>query len=116
MYIAKETKERFVKMLKAHQIIVIQCNKGSNRKNYDYKFIGADVCGRYDFTPLIAEYSGYKSNNNESVMYLSVRGLDAAAIIADTLDVLRKENVFKSKKTNYELYEEARSLICTFYI
>lgn len=116
MIITKETKERFVKMLKAHQIIVIQCNKGNNRKSYDYKFIGADVRGRYDFTPLVAEYSGYKSNKNKTVMYLSVQGLDAAAIITDTLDALRNENVFKSKKTNYELYEEVRDLLYTFYI
>lgn len=115
MIIERETMKRFVRMLYAHQIIVIQCTK-PRLKNYCYKFIGADAHGRYDFTPLVAEYSGWRNNGSTTIEYLSIRSTDGAAVIVDTLDALREDGIFKSKKTNYDLYEEVRHLLCTFYV
>lgn len=117
MNITKETKERFVSMLKERQIIVIECDKSAKNKNYNYKFIGANEYGRWDFTPLVAEFSGYPNNRNKCVMRLSVRGIDAAAIIADTLMNLENQDAIGIRIDNYHsLHEKVRNLICTFYI
>jgi len=114
MTITKETKERFVKMLKARQIIVIQCNKGSNRKTYDFKFIGANNSGKWDFTPLLAEYSNY--SNNKGCQYLSIRSLDGAAVICSALCELKKEGMKTGLGDGYSQYEKIRDLLTTFYI
>lgn len=116
MIITKETKDRFVRLLKERKIIVIQCNKYPRSKNYNFKFIGADGYGRWDFTPLVAEFSGYKSNAKTDIMFLSVSGDDPAAIITDTLMALKKQGITGIPKENYALYEEVRGLVCTFYI
>lgn len=111
MEITKKEKERFVDMLYKHQIIIIQCNKGSNRKTYDYKFIGADVRGRYDFTRLCAELSGYP--NNGGCEYLSIRALDGVAVLTDTLEKIKP---IRKNETVYNRYSEVRDLVCTFYV
>lgn len=114
--ITKETMELFVKMLKKRQIIVVQCNKYSRSKNYNVKFIGADNHGRWDFTPLVAEFSGYKSNANTKIMFLTVFTNDPVATITDTLINLRKRGIGGITKGNYALYNEVRDLVCTFYM
>ena len=114
MIITKETKERFVKMLKAGQIIVIQCNKSSNRKTYDYKFIGANNSGKWDFTHLVAEYSNYP--NNKGCQYLAIRSLDGAAVICSTLYELKKEGIKTGLGDGYSQYEKIRDLLTTFYL
>lgn len=117
MIITKETKERFVKMLRDRQIIIIQCDKGRNRKTYDFKIIGANSGGRWDFTPLVAETSIYPSSRGETIQKLSVRGLDGAAVVANTIFKLEIEGI----KTNfgedyYGIYQNVRELLTTFYI
>ena len=114
MIITKETKERFVKMLKAGQIIVIQCNKSSNRKTYDYKFIGANNSGKWDFTPLAAEYSWYQ--NNKGVQYLTIRALDGVSVICSILCELQRDGIETDFGDGYSQYERVRDLLCTFYI
>lgn len=116
MIIEKETKERFVRMLKNRQIIVILCNKYPRSKNYNIKFIGADAHGRWDFTPLVAEFSGYKSNAKTDIMFMAIFDDDPAAVITDTLKKLKKQGIFGIKRDDYALYKEVRDLICTFYI
>ena len=114
MIITKETKERFVKMLKAGQIIVIQCNKGNNRRTYDYKFIGANDSGKWDFTPLVAEYSNYP--NNKGCQYLTIRSLDGVSVICSTLCELQKEGIETDFGDGYSQYEKVRDLLATFYL
>ena len=114
MIITKETKERFVEMLKAGQIIVIQCNKGNNRKTYDYKFIGANDSGKWDFTPLVAEYSGYQ--NNKGVQYLTIRALDGVSVICSTLCELQKDGIETDFGDGYSQYQKVRDLLSTFYL
>lgn len=108
--------ERFVKMLKKGQIIVIESDKYPRSKNYNCKFIGADCHGRWDFTPLVAEFSGRKSSNGERIMFLSVFCNDPIAAIADTLLNLKKKGITGITKDNYALYEEVRDHVCTFYM
>lgn len=114
MIITKEMKERFVEMLKAGQIIVIQCNKGNNRRTYDYKFIGANDSGKWDFTPLVAEYSWYK--NNKGVEYLTIRALDGVSVICSTLCELQKEGIETGFGDGYSQYQDVRDLVSTFYV
>ena len=116
MRFEKETKERFIKMLDDRQVIVIQCNKCASRKTYDYKFIGANSEGKWDFTPLVAEFSGYPSNASVTVMYLAVRGLDPAAIIADTVENICEDLGKALEKSGHGLYEYCRHNITTFYL
>lgn len=115
MIITKETKERFVRMLKARKIIVIQCKKSSNRKTFNYKFIGANNSGKWDFTPMIAEYSNY-SNSKGGCQYLSIRSLDGAAVICSTLCELKKEGIKTGLGDGYSQYEKVRDLLTTFYL
>lgn len=116
MNITKETKERFVKMLSARQIIVIQCNKGSKRKTYDFKFIGANSGGKWDFTPLVAETSGYPSNKRTTVEGLAIYALDAASVVCDTLNKLQEEGLGFDLGEGYSQYQKVRDLLTTFYI
>lgn len=116
MYITRETKERFVKMLYDRQIIVIQCNKSTNRKTYDLKFIGANSGGKWDFTPLVVETSGYPSNKRTTVERLAIYALDAASVICDTLDKLQEEGIESNLGEGYNQYQKVRDLLTTFYI
>ena len=109
MIITKEMKERFVEMLYKHQVIIIQCNKG--RKTFNYKFFGADVRGRYDFTELCAELTGCPTAGDG--LNLSIRALDGVAVLAETLDKLKP---LKKNETIYNRYAEVRDLVCTFYV
>lgn len=114
----KEMKQRFLTMLDAKQIIVIQCNRSEKRKSYDFKFIGADSYGRWDFTPLVAECSGYPTNKGVST--LAVRGLDGASIIADVLRKLIEEGFSCNQNLDGESYYSICSYcdnrLCTFYL
>lgn len=116
MIISKETKERFVKMLNDRQIIVIQCNKSVKRNTYDFKIIGANDNGKWDFTPMVAEISDYPSNKNTTVTYLSIRALDGDDVICNTLLKLGKEGLFDKFENGYALYNYVREHVTTFFI
>lgn len=117
MTVTKETKERFVKMLKARQIIVIQCNKGSNRKTYDFKFIGANNSGKWDFNPMVEHFTrGHYSYRSGGDYTLAIRAIDAVSVICEVLDELKKENVECDFGNGYTQYENVRDLLTTFYI
>ena len=114
MIITNETKIRFARMLAKRQIIVIQCNKSARAKRYDYKFIGANEYEKFDFTPMIAETSGYPTN--KGVQYLTIKGLDGADIVADTIEKLAKDGLIQEERTGYDLYHAVRELLTTFYL
>ncbi len=116
MIITNETKERFIKMLEDRQIIVIQVDKRRSRKTYDYKFIGSNSDGKWDFTPLCAHFSGYPNNSSTHIQELTIRALDAADVICDVLEKLREENLFFSELSGHRLYEKVREKISTFYV
>ena len=116
MIITRETKQRFLTMLDARQIIVIQCNKSTNRKTYDFKFIGANSGGKWDFTPLVAETSGYPSNRRTTVERLAVHALDAVSVVCDTLNKLQEEGLVSNLGEGYSQYQKVRDLLATFYI
>lgn len=117
MYITKETKERFVEMLKNRQVIVIQCDKDVNRKTYDYKFIGANSGGKWDFTPLVAEMSGYSSNRRKTVMRLAIHALDAVPVVCNTLNKLQEEGLETNLGEGYYCqYQKVSDLLATFYL
>ena len=115
MIIAKETKERFVKMLNNREIIVIECDRNSNRRSYDYKFIGANSNGKWDFTPLVAECSGFPYSK-KPIQWLSVRGHDAASMISAVINELRNEKIdgIPAAGDSYSQYERIRTLLTTF--
>ena len=115
MIIERSTKERFVKMLEERQIIAIQANKGANRKTYDYKIIGANNSGKWDFTPMCAQVSNYP--NNGCVIYLAIQTAhDAEDIVDDVLKELAKEGIFRNDLKGWDLHEYSRDHITTFYI
>lgn len=114
MYIINETKIRFARMLAKKQIIVIQCKKSANSKNYDLKFIGADDYERFDFTPMIADTLGLPLSQN--IYYCSVKSYDAAEIVRLTIERLAKDGIISEEKSGYDLYEQVRDLLVTFYL
>ena len=113
MLITLETKKRFVKMLKSKQIIVIECNKGNYRKTYAYKFIGANSGGRWDFTPLVAQYSHYRNNGSSDVKRLTIFATDGIAVLCDTLDSLE---INAGLGNGYSQYSQVSELVSTFYV
>lgn len=110
----KEEKKQFVKMLGKKQIIIIECNKSNSRKTYDYKFIGADDNGRWDFTALMKKLSRYPSN--KGCQRLCVCALDGISVIADACAELHKEGLFESTDTDFGLYSYIREQVTTFYM
>ena len=109
----KEDKERFVKMLKARQIICF-CVNNPRRKNYDYKIIGANNDGKWDFTRMAADVSNYPNNNG--CQYLTIRSPhNAEDVVADILDELSKDGIFDQKLSGYALTNFAREHIAIFY-
>lgn len=115
--ITNETKERFVKMLKNREIIVINCKKNPRRLTRDFKFIGANSYGKWDFTSMIEDFTNgrysYRSNGWES---LAIRATDAAAIVCEVLDALKNENIESGFGNGHERYEKVRDLLTTFYL
>lgn len=116
MIITKETKERFIKMLKDRQIIVIQADLGKKRKTYDLKFIGANNDDKWDFTPLVVETSGYPSNRRTTVERLAIHALDAVSVVCDTLNKLQEEYFECNLGEGYSQYQKVRDLLTIFYI
>lgn len=114
MYIINETKIRFARMLAKKQIIVIQYKKTVNCKSYNFKFIGADDYEKYDFTPMVADTLGLPLSQN--IRYCSVKGIDAAELVRLTIEKLSKDGIIKEEKSGYDLYEEVRDLLSTFYL
>lgn len=117
MIFTEETKQRFLQMLNDRQIIVIQCNKGSQYKTYNFKFIGANSEGKWDFTPMVVEMSRFPSNKSTSIQHLSVRALDATNVICNVIEKMKEEGILNSDYTfGYELYQIVRDNITTFYV
>lgn len=116
MIIEKATKSRFIKMLEAREIIVINCDKSARRKTYDFKFIGANSYGVWDFTPLCAEISGYPYNTAATRSRLSIRSNDGIAVLYEVTEKLSEEGFYFSDKKEHDLYEVIRHLVTTFYI
>lgn len=117
MVITRETKERFVKMLNDRHIIVFcEMNKHHDCcKNNSYKFIGVNV-GRWDFTPMVAQLSGNRTRNGNDARLVSVRGLDGASIIVNTLVALSEEGIVKPIESRDSEYFKVCDLLTTFYI
>lgn len=113
--ITNETKIRFARMLAKRQIIVIQFNKSSRSRNYYYKFIGANEYEKFDFTPMIAEVSGWPTTKG-TINYLAIKSNDGVAVVADTIKNLASDGLIQEEKTGYALYEEVRDLLTTFYL
>jgi len=116
MIITKETKERFLQMLEANQIIVIQSNQ-PNRKTYDYKIIGANSNGKWDFTPMAAELSYYDNNRRKTIERLAIRSPHNSADVIDSiLESLQKEGLFRTDLSNWEMHQYSSEHIVTFFI
>ena len=82
MVITRETKERFVKMLEAREIIVV----GHRIKtNYDFKFIGVHNGLKWDFTPTVAFCTGCRTNGAHDLPNLTVRSYSADYLVEQTL-------------------------------
>ena len=87
---AKETYERFAKMLKKRQIIVVSKRLNKTSFTFEYKIIGSNGLGNWDFTPLVAYETECKTND---VAYaLTCRGKYSD-------DLIYKTYVAATKKT-----------------
>lgn len=116
MIITQEIKEKFARMLDARQIIVVQCNRSISRKTYDYKFIGCDGYGKWDFTPLVAELTDFSTNKCERIQYLVIRGNGGADIVYEVMRKLQDEGIAASTPSGHSLYEYCRDKLSTFYL
>lgn len=114
MFITNELKIRFVRMLAKRQILVVQCKRNKRSKNYDFKFIGANEFEKFDFTPMIADTLHVCLR--QSCEYNSILGIDAAEIVRLFIEKLAKDGIVNEKKIGYDLYEEVRDLLSTFYL
>lgn len=112
MEFTKETKERFVKMLEDRQIIVIRCSI-PNRKKFVYKIIGANNDGKWDFTPLISDYT-YPTAT--PVIDKTISASDGISVICEALKKLAEENICINLPEKDEMYFEVRELLTFFYI
>ena len=118
MVFEKETKERFVQMLKERQIIVIRCG-ALRRTTYGFKFIGANNDGKWDFTPLLASYSNFPTNHAERIREKVIFGIDESEIVVKVLQGFVKEGLIEKWADcddEFAWYEKVRHLLCTFYI
>ena len=110
----KGMKEQFVKMLNDKQIICF----GANRKKpgiYEYKIIGADSYGRWDFTATIAEETSYKAVNG-TLLPLAIKANNVCMIIGDFLQKLHEEGLFDCEETGYGLYSYVWDRITIYYL
>ena len=82
MVITRETKERFVEMLKKKEIIVV----GRKIKtNYDFKFIGVHNGMKWDFTPTVAYCTSCRTNGVYDITHMTVRSYSADYLVEQTL-------------------------------
>ena len=102
-------------MLKDRQIIAIEINKSNSRRTYDYKIIGANNDGKWDFTDLIAKLSGYDYNKRLDSEHRVIFSLDGACIICDALRKLSKQGFFPEYKDGYDIYSKVRHSLTMFY-
>ena len=120
MIITEETKRRFVRMLDKWQIIVIRASY-VNRKYPNFKIIGADEFGRWDFTPLASYVTGCKTINVIGGEIAICRTTDVVGILQDVLRKLHDERIESSFFANnedcgYALYSYCREHICSFHL
>lgn len=114
MVITKETKKRFVEMLLKKQVIVIR-NKKEKSRYYDYKFIGANSTGRWDFTPMVAELSDCKVNYPNDVQMMSIHTFDGIGVVCSILECLKKEGIESFEESGDDLYFAVRDKLVFFY-
>ena len=118
MKIEKETKERFVQMLKDRQIIVIRCYI-PGRKNFYYKFIGANNSGKWDFTPMIAQIAqNYKNDvsNKGMIQDMAIKAMDGTDVVFDAVQSLIKEGLYEKSGSCDDLFFAIRDLLTFFYL
>lgn len=70
MDFTKETKEKFIELYGNHEIVTVSRKYGNMPSSYEHKFIGQQNGLKWDFTPLVIELSGCKSNRQK----LAARG------------------------------------------
>lgn len=116
MIITNETKIRFARMLAKRQIIVIRCKKSANANRYEYKFIGANEFEKFDFTPMVAEVSGFSTNKTNDYQCLTIKSNDGANVVAETIRKIAEERLIQEKRIGADLYFFVRDLLTTFYI
>ena len=115
MLYSEETKKRFVEMLEKHQILAIRCNQG-RQKIFSYKFIGANDGGKWDFTPLLANYttcSVHRGTYNE----ISILCNDGVTVVCETLTALWNEGICLDipNSTKDDVYFKVREMLSFFY-
>ena len=109
MIITRETKERFVKMLQAREIIVV----GRRIKtNYDFKFIGVHNGMKWDFTPTVAYCTCCKTNGASDYTHMTVRAFSANYLVEQTLKDMPNDMVYPPK----ELIEDVSDYLTYFWM
>lgn len=87
--ITKETMERFVKMLKANEIVVVARRI---KVNYEMKVIGVHNGLKWDFTPMVAYVTSCRTNGAD-ITHKAVRDISPESIIWRTLKSLPNHQV-----------------------
>lgn len=118
----KEMKERFVQMLKDRQILIVAGQQTAKNGDGDYKFIGANNDGKWDFTLLLGQLSGCSVRSDEwkqgvkNPIHTFIRTKDPFAVIQSALIQLAITGFFNDDiKDNYKLYEYTREQTAVFY-
>ena len=65
MEFTREIKEQFIEMFGNHEIVTVSHKYGYTASSWESKFIGVRNGMKWDFTPLVIELSGCKSNEDK---------------------------------------------------
>ena len=92
----KETYERFIKMVENGQIIVVAHRLNKRSFTQEYKIIGANSEGRWDFTPMVAYLTDCKTNGG-GVTNLACRGQYSDSLVYSAFCCALRETNSTSK-------------------
>lgn len=97
MFIENSTKERFVKMLSKRQIVVVYRDLSQKSITREFKFIGMQNGMKWDFTHLIINATGCKTNG-KSGYQTAARGWNVTILLEETLKSLKEQGYKVPKK------------------
>lgn len=118
----KEMKERFVQMLKDKQIIIVEGLRTARNGDGDYKFIGANNEGSWDFTKSLGDWglipvrSEEWKESAENPTHTFIRTNDPYSVIHSALLELAVNGIFNENiMGGSDLYKYIREKTSIFY-
>jgi len=110
MQYTQEIKHAFIERMREHNIIIVSHWYGKTSASFEHKIIGMRNGLRWDFTGLVADLTGCKTNN-ACVASLAVRGY-ADEIIKSALAALKEQGYTDAQ----DFMESPRDFYGQFYM